>query len=381
MEISVVEVNTDRELKQFITFPRKLYQSDKNFVFEPVSMQKEFLSKRNPFFEHSGVTYFLAKLNGKVVGRIASIKNTIHNKLYQEKTGFFGLFESIENYEVAKLLFDKVLETHQLNGFYKIIGPTNLTTNDSCGILISGFDIPPVVMMPYNKQYYDDFLVKYGFVKEIDLFSYFIGDQLLTSSFMEALFNRISNKLTTLDITIRTINYKRLDQEISPLCEVYNQSNKNNWGFVPLNEKEFRNTALQLKQFVPEKLVLIVEKEKQQIGFIVALPELNQVFSHIRSGKLLPFGFLKFLWYKRKINNSRILILGVLEKYRNNGIDLVLYKKIQENLATIGIYQGEACYDLENNLMMNSIMERIGGRRLKRYRIYKLEKQALKMNT
>ena len=132
MEVRVIEVNTNRELNQFITFPRKLYQSDKNFVFEPVSMQKEFLSNRNAFFEHSKATYFLAKLNDKVVGRIASINNTIHNKLYNEKTGFFGLFESIENYVVAKLLFDKVVETHLLNGFNKIIGPTNLTTNDSC---------------------------------------------------------------------------------------------------------------------------------------------------------------------------------------------------------------------------------------------------------
>lgn len=373
MEIKIIEVGSNKELNQFINFPKILYQSDKNFVFEPVSMQKEFLSHKNAFFDHSKATCFLAISNNKIVGRIASINNTIHNKIYDEKTGFFGFFETIENYEVAKLLLDKVVETNQANGFQKIIGPTNLTTNDSCGLLISGFNTPPVVMMPYNKDYYNDFMTKYGFIKEMDLASYFIGDQILTSPAFGVLLKRISDKLIASDIKIRAINYKILAQEIIPLREVYNYSNKNNWGFIPLTENEFRKTAHQFSQFVPEKLILLVEKGKQLIGFVVALPDLNQVFSHIKSGKLFPFGFLKFLWYKRKINNSRILILGVIDEYRNQGIDIILYKKIQENLATMGIYHGEACYVLENNLKMNSIMKKIGGISVKKYRIYKFE--------
>jgi ribosomal protein S18 acetylase RimI-like enzyme len=339
-------------------------------------MQKEFLSNANPFFKHSDAKYFIAKSNDKVVGRIASIINTVHNKIYHENTGFFGFFESIENYEVAKLLLDKVVESHLQSGYHRIIGPTNFTTNDSCGMLISGFNKPAVVMMPYNKAYYNDFLFRYGFVKEMDLSSYFIGDQMLISPSFEEFVKRISDKLTASGITIRTVNYKILDQEIIPFCEVYNQSNKNNWGFIPLNEEEFINTAHQFEQFVPEKLILIVEKEKRQIGFIIALPDINQVFSHIKSGKLMPYGFLKFLWYKKKITNSRILILGILDEYRNKGIDIILYKKIQENLATMGIHHGEACYVMENNKMMNSILEKIGGTREKQFRIYKYEKQA-----
>jgi GNAT superfamily N-acetyltransferase len=293
--------------------------------------------------------------------------------IYGEKTGFFGFFESVENYEVAKHLLDKVVDLHLQNGIYKIIGPTNFTTNDSCGMLISGFDKPAVVMMPYNKEYYDDFLFRYGFVKEMDLSSYYISDQMLTSPSFGKLVQRINDKLAASGITIRAINYKILDQEIIPFCEVYNI---NNWGFIPLNIKEFSKTAHQFRQFVPEKLILIVEKDKKQLGFIVALPDLNQVFSHMKSGKLFPFGFLRFLWYKRLITNSRILILGVLDEYRNQGIDIVLYKKIQENLAAMGIYHGEACYVMDNNLKMNSIMGKIGGVRVKKYRIYKFEKQS-----
>jgi len=380
MDIQIIEVSSNKELNQFINFPRKIYHSDKNFIFEPASMQKEFLSKKNAFFEHSMATYFLAKSGNKIVGRIALINNTVHNKLYNEKTGFFGLFETIENYEVARLLLDKVAEIHHLNGFQMILGPTNLTTNDSCGLLVSGFDKPPVVMMPYNKDYYNDYLARYGFEKEIDLYSYFIGDQVLTSPSFELLIKRIRAKLIASEIAFRTINYKILDQEIIPFREVYNNSNKSNWGFIPLTEKEFRKTAYQFSQFVPEKLILLAEKEKRLIGFIVALPDLNQVFSHIKSGKLMPFGFLKFLWYKRKISNSRILILGVLDEYRHHGIDIMLYKKIQENLATIGIDHGEACYVMENNLKMNSIMEKIGGTKIKIYRMYKLDYTSIHKN-
>jgi hypothetical protein len=374
MDIQIIKVSTHSELNQFINFPRELYHSDVNFVFEPLSMQKEFLSRKNPFFEHSDAIYFLARSNGNVLGRIAAIINKVHNEVYGERTGFFGFFESVDYYEVTKLLLDKVVDLHLQNGFNKIIGPANFTTNDSCGMLISGFDNPAVIMMPYNKKYYNDFLTRYGFVKEMDLGSYSICSKTFTLPSISRLQKRMSDKFAASGITIRPINYQRLDQEIKPFCEVYNKSNIKNWGFIPLNEKEFKHTAYQFRQFVPEKLILIAEKGSKQIGFIVALPDLNQVFQHIKSGKFFPFGLLKFLWYKRKISNSRILILGVLEEYRNIGIDIMLYIKIQENLAEMGIHRAEACYVLENNARMNSILVKIGGKCFKKFRIYKLEK-------
>jgi hypothetical protein len=374
MDIRIIKVSNCAEMNQFIKFPKELYKSDINFVFEPISMQREFLSRKNPFFEHSEAIYFLAKSNKRVVGRIAAIINTVHNKIFNDRAGFFGFFESIENYEVTRLLLDKVVETHQQNGLETIIGPTNFTTNDSCGLLISGFDTPAVVMMPYNKEYYNEYLIKYGFVKTMDLSSYSFNEHKFITAAYNELTKRVSQKLTAAGITIRTINYKILDKEIISFREVYNQSNISNWGFIPLNEKEFRHTAYQFKQFVPEKLMLIAEKDNKQVGFLVALPDLNQVFSHIKSGKLFPFGFLKFLWYQRKVTNSRILILGILEEYRNLGIDIILYKKIQENLVGMGIHHSEACYVMENNGKMNSIIEKLGGENYKKYRIYQIEK-------
>lgn len=373
MAVKIIKVSDRSGMNQFIHFPRELYRKDANFVFEPVAMQKDYLSRKNPFFYHSSADYFLAISGNRVVGRIACINNTVHNKVYNEQTGFFGFFESVGNYDVAACLLDKAVEWSRDHGHNRIIGPTNFTTNDTCGMLISGFDQPAVIMMPYNKPYYDEYLCRYGFVKEMDLSSYYISSEELKAAPVSKLAFRLNEKLTASGISIRKIDYKILDKEIIPFREVYNQSNLHNWGFIPLDEDEFRHIAYQFRQFVPEKLILIVEKDGRQIGFLVALPDLNQVFRHMKSGKFFPSGFLQFLWYRRKITNSRVLILGILPEYRNYGIDIMLYMQIRKNLAEVGIHHGEACYVMENNKVMNSIMHKIGGECVKKYRIYKLD--------
>jgi len=373
--IEIVEVKSKKELRKFIQFPDFLYRDDPCYITEPhVFQQTLFNRKKNPFFMHSKVDFFLAYKENQVAGRIALIRNNNHIAHTGELCGFFGFFESIDDFEVTEALLHMAVRWNIQEGLTTLRGPENFTTNESCGMLISGFDKKPVVMMPYNKPWYNDFLVRFGFKKEMDLSSYaLVDDQVLLSPSMVRIIKRISDQLSDSDITIRTINYKRLDHEIIPLLGVYNEANKDNWGFLPMTEQEFRNIARQFRQFVPEKLILIVEKQKQPIGFLLALPDLNQVFGHIKSGKLGPVGMLKFLWYKRKINNARILILGMLDEYRNKGIDLFLYQKIKENCMALGMYHGEACYVMENNLRMKSILEKVGGKCVKQYRIYKLD--------
>lgn len=371
--LEVFEVTNKRDMNRFIRLPLELYKDDPNFVFEPLFLQKEFFSHKNPFFSHSSVRYFLAEFNGALVGRIASINNVVHNKTYKEATGFFGFFECVRNYEVARILFDAVIEVHRQAGFTCLIGPTNFTTNDSAGILVSGFDSPPVVMMPYNKPYYGQFLTRYGFKKETDLSSYYLTDITLRSERFIGLTGGLKSRLTVTGITFRTINYRNLQNELTTACKIYNESNKHNWGFIPLTEDEFVHTGNLFSKFVPDDLIILAEKGHDIIGFAVALPDLNQVFSKIPSGKMIPFGFIKYIKYRKKISGSRILILGVEESLRHSGIDVILYKMIQENLAKHGIFSGEACYVMENNKAMHSILQKLGGERIKEYRMYKLE--------
>jgi ribosomal protein S18 acetylase RimI-like enzyme len=151
---------------------------------------------------------------------------------------------------------------------------------------------------------------------------------------------------------------------------VYNTCNKDNWGFVPLNENEFLRMAKLLKMIAPLDLAILVEKKNEIIGFVVAVPNINQALKHVPNGKLFPLGLLRFLWYKRKINKARVMILGVLKEYGGQGIDLILYHKITEALAKHKIYEGEASFVLESNTIMNSVLKKIGGKRIKTYRIY-----------
>lgn len=371
-KLKIYEVAGRRSLRRYIDFPLDLYRNDPNFVFEPFRLQREFLSSKNPFFRHSSARLLLAEIDGVVVGRIAAITNTVHNKVYNDQAGFFGFFDCINDYDVARALFDEMVSQHKLSGFTKIIGPTNFTTNDSAGMLVSGFGSPPVVMMPYNKSYYNDFLARYGFRKETDLSSYFIDDTVLTSPKFEKLAGFLSSRLGTFGISFRSIDFGNYDKELRMACSIYNESNKDNWGFIPLTEREFLHTGHQFRQFVPANLMIIALRENNIIGFVVALPDLNQAFSHIPDGRFLPFGFIKYLRYRKQITGSRILILGVQENFRNAGIDFMLYKKIQENLAKHGIRSGEACYVMENNQNMHSILSKLGAQRVKEYRIYSL---------
>jgi ribosomal protein S18 acetylase RimI-like enzyme len=185
--------------------------------------------------------------------------------------------------------------------------------------------------------------------------------------------SRILARLHKDGISIRTLRFRDFESEINALVHVYNSSNAANPGFIPLTTREFRYMAKDLKALLPEKLILLAEKDKKIIGYLVALPDFNQVFRHIPSGKLFPAGFLKFTWYRRKIDNARILILGVMSEFRNRGIDIVLYSMIRENLRSMGINHCEASYVMENNARMNSILQKIGSRIGKTYRIYSLD--------
>ncbi|HEX2394808.1 MAG TPA: hypothetical protein VHI78_05640 [Bacteroidales bacterium] len=335
--------------------------------------QKKMLTEKNSFFEHSKASLFIAEDEGKVVGRIAFVENLPHNNIYKEKTAFFGFFEVVERYEVAQLLFSRVFKLVKLHSYDKLVGPTNFTTNDTCGLLTSGFDIMPVILMPYNKKYYPDFLNRLGFEYEMGLSSYKIESTSLNSFLGKPVIQRIKNRVDKAGILIRSIRYKDIDNEILHLREIYNTSNLNNWGFIPLSENEFKNMAKDLKSLIPQSLILFAELNRKIIGFIVALPDYNHVFKRITRGRLFPFGLLKLIWYKHQIKSARILIMGILQEYRNKGVDIMLYKQINENLNQVGIFQAEACYVMENNKSMNSILEKIGGSIIKKYKIYKIQ--------
>jgi ribosomal protein S18 acetylase RimI-like enzyme len=375
--MEIRKVLSKKELKRFITFPHQLYKRDENYVPALNIMVKSMLSPQNPFFKHSEIALFLAIKRGVVVGRIAAIYNKTHLETYNDNTGFFGFFDVVNDISVVKGLFEACEQWLGNKGIKRLIGPANLTTNDSCGLLIDGFQFPPIVMMPYNKEYYNDLCVQLGYSKLIDLNSYFIGKDFSIEK-CNSIYLRSLKTIETRQIKIRNISKKTFTKDIKQLRFVYNKVNENNWGFMPLNEEEFDEMANDLKMATPLDLTLVVEKENEIIGFLIVVPNLNQVFKFIKNGKLFPFGIFKFLLKKRKIDSARIMILGVLDEYKCMGIDLILYQRMREALVKRNIFKEEACYVLENNVRMNKILDKLSSGVIKRYRIY--EKEILVLN-
>lgn len=355
-------------LEAFIRFPKVLYKNDANYVPQ-LRLSEVHLLTKNPFLEHSKLALFIAAENKKTVGRIAAIYNRTHLDTYNDRTGFFGLFDAIDDTEVAKTLLKAAEDWLKAQGITKIAGPSNLTTNDSVGVLIKGFETPPSVLMPYNYPYYGKLLSKSGYKKELDLFSYRIDGTSVRNKY-DKILKYSDSKLRNNGISFRSPTKASFDADIIKLRKTYNESNADNKFFMPLNEKEFENMAADLKMIVPLDLVIFAEKAGEIIGFIVAVPDMNQILIKIKNGRLLPTGIFKLLFLKKKISDARIMILGVSPTHTGRGIDLILYHKIKSALLNYNISSAEACYVMESNRTMNQILTKIGGTPVKTYRLY-----------
>ena len=368
--IEIQKVDNKKDLKRFIDFPHNLYAQDDNYVPELFIAQKDLLNKKNhPFFKHSDADFFIALQDRKVVGRIAAIQNNNFNAYTDRKVGHFGFFESIENFEVTKALLDTAVEWTKERGLTDILGPTNYSTNETCGTLVEGFEMSPTLMMTYNPPYYDEFIKKYGFIKDMDLLSYWIKTEDLPEK-LTRLSSKILERLNNKGITIRKPNMKDFSSEIKRVFKVYNKAWEKNWGFVPFTEEEFQHTANDMKLALDPDFLLIAEHDGEPIGFSLSLPDMNQAFKKVKRGRLLPFGIFKLLYQKRKINRMRVLTLGIVEKYRKLGIDAYFYMKAFEECERKGYTGGEASWILENNEMMNKALLNINGEVYKKHRMY-----------
>ena len=370
MEIVAVTVASQR--KKFIDFPHDLYANDPNYVPEIYIGQKELLSpKKNPFFKHSKVQCFLAYQNNKIVGRVAAIYNRNYNEYADRNVGFFGLYDVIDDYEVSKALLDQVVSWCSTEKVTAIVGPTNFTTNDTAGLLVEGYEVPPTVMMVYNKPYYLDHLEKYGFGKSKDLLAYEVTESEVNMKSVK-LAGMLQERLGRKGITIRDVNMKRLDEEIIGVRDIYRAAWDKNWGFVPATNEEFDHLAESLKLIIDPQFVQIAEHEGKMIGFALAIPDINQITINIKKGRLLPTGIFKLLLGKKKVKKIRIILLGVIEDYRKMGIEGVFYAKIISNGLAKGVHTAEASWILEDNEMMNKGLQNINARVTKRYRILEL---------
>ena len=326
---------------------------------------------KNPFFEHAEAEYFIAERDGDVVGRIAAISNRLHNETHEDRVGFFGFFESIDDQDVANALLEAAAGWCRALGHDVLRGPTSFSVNDECGLLVDGFDTPPALMMPHNPPYYIGLLERAGLVKAKDLWVYQGGSEQGYVPVPERLARATEMIRQRQGITLRSLNMKNFEGEVERIKELYNSAWEKNWGFVPMTEHEIDHLAEQFKPVVIPEMVPMAEKDGKLIGFGIALPDLNVIFRTNRSGRLFPM-ILRLLWAlkMKRIRRARILLLGVVPAYRGKGVDAMLYHWIWTKSAERGIYWGEAGWILEDNPAMNAGLEKMTFRVYKTYRLY-----------
>ncbi|MBI5367019.1 MAG: N-acetyltransferase [Planctomycetes bacterium] len=369
MPTSVLPVRTAAERREFMMLPWRIYRDDPNWVAPLLGDLKKLLNPAvYPFFDHGAAEFFLARDGAVVRGRIAAIVNHLHNDTHHEKTGFFGFFECDDDPAIAAALFDAAAAWLRAQGMERMRGPASYSTNDECGLLIEGFDSPPVIMMSYNPAGYVKLVEGAGFVKAKDLLAYWVDVERIPERLA-----RIADKVRERErVTVRSLDMRRFPEEVRAIQEIYNDAWAPNWGFVPMTDREFAFMAEQLKPVVVPDLGLIAEIDGKPVGFSLGLPDFNVALKPCR-GRLFPFGIFKLLWHKRKIRHMRVITLGVRRAYQKKGIDAVFYVETMKRGKARDCARGEMSWILEDNAMMNRGAEAMGGRVYKRYRMYDRE--------
>jgi hypothetical protein len=368
-ELRVEEVKNRQDLKTFIRFSWEVYRGDPYWVPPLIKDQLLKFDPNHPFRVHSEMVFFLAYRGGKVVGRIAGIIDHHYIEFHRENVGFFGFFESIPDAHVAETLLSTVAGWLKGHGMQKMAGPMNPSTNDECGLLVEGFDASPCLMMPYNPRLYPPFLEGFGLRKRMDLYAYLLE----TPTFHLTRLDRITERLKKREpqLYVRPIRLRHFDEELKIVKEIYNQAWSKNWGFVPMTDEEINLTAKELKPLVVSELILFAYWGEDPVAFSVSLPDYYEVLKHL-NGKVGLLGAIKFLYYSKKIDKIRVMLLGVKHDFQKKGVEGLLYIETFKRGNKKGYHQAECSWILEENILMQHGIEAMGGKRYKTYRIYEM---------
>lgn len=366
--VSLVRVQNEEDLKQFVEFPYRLYKSDKYWV-PPLKRDVYHLldASENPFWNHSEREMFLALRNGEPVGRVAAIVDRNYIKCWNEDTGYFGFFECENDVEAAKKLYGAVTDYHREKGMSKFIGPMNPSTNEECGFLLEGYYSSPFVMMTYTPEYYHSLAVASGLAKAKDLYAYYVDTETAPIDYLERITAIVRRRVP--DLKVRTVNMKDFNAEVMRIRDVYNDAWRRNWGAVAMTDAEFKQIAKNLKPLIIPELVLIIEINNVPAAVSLSVPNYNEVLKKL-NGKLGPIEMLKFMYYKGKISEARLVIMGVRTDYRKLGLESFLYLESFKAGKRLGYKGGELSWTLEDNHEVNNGIKKMGGKLYKQWRIY-----------
>ncbi|MFC2037410.1 N-acetyltransferase [Chloroflexota bacterium] len=376
-EVRIVPVSTREQRREVAKFPWRIYRDDPYWV-PPIFMDKLALldPEKHPFYEHAEVQFFLAMRGEEVVGTISAHINHLHNEAFEDKVGFFGFFEVVEDQAVAADLLDTASNWLRERGMEAIRGPESFSQNEEVGLLVDGFDTAPVVLNAYNPRYYQDFIEGAGFEKAQDLWAW----DILTSIFdldvqkLPRKFLRVADQARKREnVTVRPVDMKRFDEEIEVLKEIYNAAWEQNWGFVAMTDHEMEHLAAEVKMILDPNLIYIAEVDGKPAGMTLGLPDVYQALLKVKPPPnvwSLPLTLAKFLWYRRGVKGMRLWAMGVVPEYRLLGVEALLMVETAHSAFRRGYQRCEMGWILESNDMMNRIIKRLGGEVYKTYRVY-----------
>ncbi len=371
MSVAVEPVSGGADLKRFIDLPFRLHASHPLWV-PPLKLERRlFLNRRlNAFFSHGEAQYFLARRDGRVVGRVTAQINHAFNDHHDRRWGWFGFIELEDDPEVAAALLDAAAAWLRERGCERMVGPADLSMNDESGILIEGFDLAPMVRQPWHPPYYQRLMEGAQMTKAMDLLMWNleVSDR---EKVLPVIFELAEKVESEHGIRVRPMRRWQLRKDLDAFAEVYNAAWANNWDFVPFSKKDLDAYAQELHLVFDKHWFMIAERldTKEVVGMAMTIPDINQVLARMK-GRLLPLGWWHFLNKGRIMDRVRVGFLGVKPEYQHTGVAAKLYVEHFNAAATRPQHGGEMGWILETNTPMNRGMEAMGGRIVKRYRVY-----------
>jgi GNAT superfamily N-acetyltransferase len=373
--LQVRPVSSWLDRRRFMRFPWSLYGNDPHWVPPLRSSQAPLLGYRaHPFLANGQIQTFLAWRGREIVGQIAAIINHGHDREYNERRGFFGFFESINDRQVSRALFDAAREWLEERGAYGLRGPVNPSMNYVSGMLVNGFDSPPTFSLPYNPTYYPELLADYGFRKSHDMLA-FLGHKDELPEFqhnLDPLTDQVEERWRPV---IRPMDTSRNSRDIDLFLEVFNRSLEGMWGFVPLERTELEYLVGSLRHLIEPQFALIAEVEGKVAGAVIGVPDYNPRIREI-DGRLFPFGFLKLL-SRRGLSRFCVLSLTVAPEYQRWGLSLVLLRALLPKSLELGFSEAEFSWISETNTLAIGGMRKAGLRHSKTFRMFDFGEAAI----
>ena len=371
--ISVEVVTQRQQWRQFLALPHRIYASDPAWVAPLDFMKREQLSPANHFFEHARWRAWIAYKRGLPVGRITAQIDEMHLRQHADGVGYFGMLEADDDPAVFAALFGAAQDWLRSEGMRRVRGPLNLHINEEVGLLVDGFSTPPYFLMGHARPWYGPGVEAQGYQPAKDLLAYHVRPDFEAPRVMERLANRVSDR-----VRVRPVRRQQLLEDAAIMRDIFNDAWQDNWGFVPLAEAEWADTVKTLTKLMPDDYIQIAEYDGEPVAFIVALPNLNEAIRDLK-GKLLPFGWAKLLWRLkvRHPQTARVPLMGVRQEFQHSRLGptlaFMVIDAVRKALHARGVTDVEMGWILADNDGMCNIIETIGGKAYKRYRVYEKE--------